>query len=167
MESPEYVTETKGVFGTSTKSEKVVTTVTDYFWKFDSKFELYAFKGNNPDEKVLSSNWLCFVSSRVFDEAICTHSCESGDAYAEEWKLRDFDELEEHAEAGVCNTPFSWFKHYLVVGSSQRGPEIRFPSKPLERRLPHSEKKQRRRECYFSFQIYLHLDESGKSPQTS
>lgn len=56
IESPELVVETKGVFGKGSVSEKVVTTVTDYFWKFDSQFELSAYKGNNPEEKVCHLN---------------------------------------------------------------------------------------------------------------
>lgn len=62
IESPEYVTETKGVFGKATKSEKVVTTVVDYFWKFDSQFELFAFKGNNPEERVRLYIFHCLPS---------------------------------------------------------------------------------------------------------
>ncbi len=33
-------------------SEKVVTTVTDYYYKFTNSYEIFAFRGNNPDERV-------------------------------------------------------------------------------------------------------------------
>lgn len=52
IEGPTYVTETKGILGTGTKKEKVVTTVKDYFWKFSVEYELFVYKGNNPAEKV-------------------------------------------------------------------------------------------------------------------
>lgn len=45
--SSQYVTEYKGPFGSSSKTEKVVTTVTEYFWKFDVDYELFAFQGNS------------------------------------------------------------------------------------------------------------------------
>jgi hypothetical protein len=58
IEGPEHVIETKGVFGKASVSEKVVTTVTDYFYTFSYSFELFAFRGNNPDEKVRECQFL-------------------------------------------------------------------------------------------------------------
>lgn len=52
IESPEHVTETRGVFGTSTRSEKVLLTVTEYFWKFDFSYEVVAYQGNAPENAV-------------------------------------------------------------------------------------------------------------------
>ena len=49
----QYVTERTGVFGTSKTTEKVVTEVTDYFWDFSFEYELFAFKGSNPKDKLL------------------------------------------------------------------------------------------------------------------
>jgi hypothetical protein len=52
VESPEHVTETKGFFGTSTRSEKVLVTITEYIWKFDFTYELVAYQGNTPENAV-------------------------------------------------------------------------------------------------------------------
>lgn len=50
----EYVTETKGMFGgTKTRTEKVVTTITEYFWRFDFHYELQAYPGNTPEQGLL------------------------------------------------------------------------------------------------------------------
>jgi hypothetical protein len=47
----EIVTETKGFLGgTKTRTEKVVTTITEYFWKFDFAYELIAYPGNTPEK---------------------------------------------------------------------------------------------------------------------
>jgi hypothetical protein len=44
--STQYVTEYKSSSGsTSSKTEKVVTTITEYFWKFSVEYELFAFQG--------------------------------------------------------------------------------------------------------------------------
>ena len=49
----EYVTETRSFLGTkSTKVEKVVTTVTEYFWSFEFSYELVAFQGNSEDRAI-------------------------------------------------------------------------------------------------------------------
>mmetsp|Transcript_232 Transcript_232/g.438 ORF Transcript_232/g.438 Transcript_232/m.438 type:complete len:862 (-) Transcript_232:69-2654(-) len=48
----QYVTERTGVFGSSKTTEKVVTKVTDYFWDFSFEYELTAFKGSNPNDKL-------------------------------------------------------------------------------------------------------------------
>ncbi|MCW5801810.1 MAG: hypothetical protein KIT31_05440 [Deltaproteobacteria bacterium] len=48
----ERVTETRGILGTKTKTEKVVTTVTDYFWRFDFKYELVAFQGTAVEQAI-------------------------------------------------------------------------------------------------------------------
>mmetsp|Transcript_7931 Transcript_7931/g.11977 ORF Transcript_7931/g.11977 Transcript_7931/m.11977 type:complete len:945 (-) Transcript_7931:62-2896(-) len=56
VESSSYVTEKSGgFFGSSTTTDKVITKVTDYFWKFDFEYELYAFEGNDPKSKVVLS----------------------------------------------------------------------------------------------------------------
>eukprot|EP01127_Copromyxa_protea_P002107 TRINITY_DN1199_c0_g1_i3.p1 TRINITY_DN1199_c0_g1~~TRINITY_DN1199_c0_g1_i3.p1 ORF type:complete len:1012 (-),score=233.88 TRINITY_DN1199_c0_g1_i3:40-3075(-) len=52
-ESSAYVTEKKGVAGKSTTTEKVITKFTDYFWKFEVEYELFAFRGNDIDDKIL------------------------------------------------------------------------------------------------------------------
>lgn len=50
----EHVTEVKGLLSNVLSiTDKVVTTITEYFWKFEVQYELFAFQGNNPDEKVL------------------------------------------------------------------------------------------------------------------
>lgn len=51
VESPELVTTNTGFFN-STSTSKVVTTVTDYFWKFTANYELLVFQGNDPTQKV-------------------------------------------------------------------------------------------------------------------
>lgn len=53
VESPKYHAEVKTIFGKQEVTEKVVTTVIDYYWKFDADWELFLFKGNNPNEKVV------------------------------------------------------------------------------------------------------------------
>ncbi len=45
VESSEYVSEVKGTFGSSTRTEKVVTTVVEYVWAFEFEYELVAFPG--------------------------------------------------------------------------------------------------------------------------
>lgn len=53
----EIVTETKGFLGgTKTKTEKVVTTITEYFWRFDFVYELAAYPGNTPDQRLILLN---------------------------------------------------------------------------------------------------------------
>eukprot|EP01127_Copromyxa_protea_P012735 TRINITY_DN3339_c0_g1_i2.p1 TRINITY_DN3339_c0_g1~~TRINITY_DN3339_c0_g1_i2.p1 ORF type:complete len:347 (+),score=85.66 TRINITY_DN3339_c0_g1_i2:34-1041(+) len=52
VESASYVTERTGVFGSSTTTEKVVSKVTDYFWNFSVTYEIFAFRGNDPEDKV-------------------------------------------------------------------------------------------------------------------
>ncbi len=47
----EIVTEVKGFLGgTKTRSEKVVTTITEYIWRFDFAYELAAYPGNTPEQ---------------------------------------------------------------------------------------------------------------------
>jgi hypothetical protein len=48
----ERVIETRGLLGKSTRTEKVVTTVIEYFWKFELRYELVAFQGTAIDEAV-------------------------------------------------------------------------------------------------------------------
>lgn len=49
----EYVTETRGFLGNkSTKVEKIVTTVTEYFWSFEFEYVLDAYHSNAVDEAV-------------------------------------------------------------------------------------------------------------------
>ncbi|HVJ92033.1 MAG TPA: hypothetical protein VM580_19665, partial [Labilithrix sp.] len=52
IESPEHVTEVRGVFGKTTRSEKVLLTVTEYFWRFDFSYEIVAYQGNAPENAV-------------------------------------------------------------------------------------------------------------------
>lgn len=42
-----------GVFGKTTTTEKIVTKVKDYFWDFRVHYQIFAFRGNDPNEKVL------------------------------------------------------------------------------------------------------------------
>jgi len=53
VESPTVVTERTTVFSQQTTKTKVVTKVTEYFWKFEFSYELIAFQGNNPEDKVI------------------------------------------------------------------------------------------------------------------
>jgi hypothetical protein len=46
----EIVTETKKGSSKTTKIEKVVTNITEYFWSFSFKYELFAFVGNADDK---------------------------------------------------------------------------------------------------------------------
>ena len=48
----ERVTETRGLLGRSTKSEKVVTTIVEYFWAFDFKYQIVAFQGTASDQAI-------------------------------------------------------------------------------------------------------------------
>lgn len=54
VESPhEHVTEVRGLLGTKvTKTEKIVTTVTEYFWGFDFEYEIVAFQGTATDQAI-------------------------------------------------------------------------------------------------------------------
>jgi len=46
------VTEVKGLFGKTTITDKVVTTVTEHFWKFQYSYSLTAYQGNNPANSI-------------------------------------------------------------------------------------------------------------------
>eukprot|EP01122_Echinamoeba_exundans_P012393 TRINITY_DN5163_c0_g1_i1.p1 TRINITY_DN5163_c0_g1~~TRINITY_DN5163_c0_g1_i1.p1 ORF type:complete len:964 (-),score=215.79 TRINITY_DN5163_c0_g1_i1:8-2899(-) len=49
----EHVTEVKGsIFGNSKRTDKVITKITEYFWKFNVEYELFVFQGNDPSEKI-------------------------------------------------------------------------------------------------------------------
>lgn len=49
----ERVTETRGLLGgKTTKTEKVITTIVEYFWGFDFKYKLIAFQGNDVDRAI-------------------------------------------------------------------------------------------------------------------
>ena len=53
VESPEIVTETRGLLGGKTsRTEKVVTKVTEYFWSFAFEYEIVAYQGNAPENAV-------------------------------------------------------------------------------------------------------------------
>jgi hypothetical protein len=41
----------------------VITEVTDYFWNFEAEYELLAFRGNDPDEKVSLILLVAFLNS--------------------------------------------------------------------------------------------------------
>ena len=47
----ERVTEVSGLSKLLTVTDKVVTTITEYFWKFEVNYQLFAYQGNNPDDK--------------------------------------------------------------------------------------------------------------------
>eukprot|EP01126_Amoeba_proteus_P046932 TRINITY_DN5329_c0_g2_i4.p1 TRINITY_DN5329_c0_g2~~TRINITY_DN5329_c0_g2_i4.p1 ORF type:complete len:281 (+),score=35.53 TRINITY_DN5329_c0_g2_i4:83-925(+) len=53
VESPELVTQKSGTFGSFTSTLKTVTKVTDYIWQFSTKYQLFAFSGNDPKDKVV------------------------------------------------------------------------------------------------------------------
>jgi len=48
----ERVTETRGILGKSTKTEKVITTIVEYFWGFDFKYQIIAFQGTAQDQAI-------------------------------------------------------------------------------------------------------------------
>jgi hypothetical protein len=49
-----YVTERKGgLFGSAKITEKVLRKITEYFWKFSFEYEISAFIGSDPKEKVV------------------------------------------------------------------------------------------------------------------
>lgn len=52
VESPEHVIESRGLLGKSTRTEKIVVTVTEYFWSFDFSYEIVAYQGNAPENAV-------------------------------------------------------------------------------------------------------------------
>jgi hypothetical protein len=54
VESPhEHVTEVRGLLGGKvTKTEKIVTTVTEYLWGFDFEYEIIAFQGTATEEAI-------------------------------------------------------------------------------------------------------------------
>lgn len=48
----ERVTEVRGILGKSTRTEKVVTTVTEYFWRYDATYALVAFQGTDTEKAI-------------------------------------------------------------------------------------------------------------------
>jgi hypothetical protein len=46
-ESPSLVTQTTGIFGTTTTTQKVVTKITEYTWDIEVKYSLCAFQGTD------------------------------------------------------------------------------------------------------------------------
>jgi hypothetical protein len=52
VESPEHVIESRGLLGKSTRTEKIVVKITEYFWSFDFHYELVAYQGNAPENAV-------------------------------------------------------------------------------------------------------------------
>lgn len=48
-----YVREYTGVFGGGKREDKIVRTIHEWFWKFSVHYEIFAFQGNNPEEKVV------------------------------------------------------------------------------------------------------------------
>jgi hypothetical protein len=67
VESPKYHAEVKTVFGKQEVTEKVVTTVIDYYWKFDAQWEVFLFRGNDPNEKVCNIVKLCSLFRFLYD----------------------------------------------------------------------------------------------------
>ncbi len=55
VEGPEeHVTEVRGFLGAkTTRSEKIVTTITEYLWSFEARHELVAFQGADPSEALV------------------------------------------------------------------------------------------------------------------
>ncbi|MDP2343551.1 MAG: hypothetical protein Q8O67_21510 [Deltaproteobacteria bacterium] len=57
VESAHHVIEKKTLFGgTEQVTEKIVSTVKEYFWSFDVTWELVAFQGNEPEKPLLLSS---------------------------------------------------------------------------------------------------------------
>lgn len=51
--SPSHVTETTGLLGnTVTTKTNVVTTITDFYWELTLHYEISAFQGNKPEDRV-------------------------------------------------------------------------------------------------------------------
>lgn len=63
----EHVREVSTVFGKTTITDKVVTNVTEYFWKYQLEYELLAFQGNNIEEKIV-------LQGRIGNYEIVTNS---------------------------------------------------------------------------------------------
>lgn len=54
VESPEErVTEVRGILGKTTRTEKVVTTVIEYYWAFEFKYALVAFPGTATEDAIV------------------------------------------------------------------------------------------------------------------
>ena len=47
-----HVVEVRGILGKTTRTEKVVTTVVEYFWGFDFEYAIVAFPGNAPEDAI-------------------------------------------------------------------------------------------------------------------
>mmetsp|Transcript_26532 Transcript_26532/g.66759 ORF Transcript_26532/g.66759 Transcript_26532/m.66759 type:complete len:929 (-) Transcript_26532:58-2844(-) len=65
----QHVTEYKSSSGAkATRTDKVVTTVTEYFWRYNVRWELFAYAGNSPEQRVLlqerSSEYEIMTSSK-------------------------------------------------------------------------------------------------------
>jgi hypothetical protein len=52
-DATKYVREYTGVFGGGKREDKIVRTIHEFFWKFSVDYELSAFVGNTPDDKVV------------------------------------------------------------------------------------------------------------------
>ncbi len=52
-DATKYVREYSGVFGGGKRTDKIVHRITEWFWKFHVDYELSAYPGNSPDEKVV------------------------------------------------------------------------------------------------------------------
>eukprot|EP01122_Echinamoeba_exundans_P006772 TRINITY_DN1971_c0_g2_i1.p1 TRINITY_DN1971_c0_g2~~TRINITY_DN1971_c0_g2_i1.p1 ORF type:complete len:992 (+),score=172.24 TRINITY_DN1971_c0_g2_i1:130-3105(+) len=48
----EHVTEVSSFFGTSKRTEKVITKITEYFWRFSVEYEIVAFEGSDSSDAV-------------------------------------------------------------------------------------------------------------------
>jgi hypothetical protein len=57
--------EVAGVFKTI---DKVVTTIREWIWKFEVEYELFAFLGNSPEQKVRFCVLFGFISSLFFSQ---------------------------------------------------------------------------------------------------
>lgn len=54
VETPTLVTETTGILGNKTKTQKIVEKVTDHYWTYTVHNEIFLFKGNDQKTKVHS-----------------------------------------------------------------------------------------------------------------
>lgn len=45
-----FVREVVGVF---TRTDKTLTTITEFFWDFSCEYELFAYQGNSPSDKIV------------------------------------------------------------------------------------------------------------------
>ena len=112
-----------------TFTDKVVTTITEYFWKFSVQYELFAYVGNSPDEKTVLRSRSALVElktttkSTPYPQVVLSPSHDVNVT----WFLQNIDPLTLNArfaidrEDSTCKTPrrnshieqaFRQFQHF-------------------------------------------------------